>query len=304
MLRREFIFSAASALAPRLAGSVLVHEHVLVDFGGWQVAGTSRYNEDEVFRMAKPKLDELKPLGCRRLQECTPNFLGRNPRLLARLQDATGIELWSNTGIYGAADRKGVPDFALKETAAQLAQRWIDEARNGIDGIKPRFIKTAVGAYPLEPIDKKLIEAAALACRETGLVICSHTNGRGPSAMAQLDILAKMRAPAPKFVWVHAQSEKDQSYHEQVGLTGAWVEFDGINAKSADWHMDCVRFMRGKRLLNRTLISQDSGWYHVGEPGGGRYSGYTYIYTDFLPRLSGEDARQLLVLNPVECFGA
>ena len=37
------------------------------------------------------------------------------------------------------------------------------------------------------------------------------------------------------------------------------------------------------------MISQDSGWYHVTDPTGRPYNGYTYIYTDFLPRL--EQAR-------------
>lgn len=283
--------------------SVLVHEHVLVDFGGWRVATPSRYDRQEVIRAALPKLRELKPLGCRRLQECTPNFLGRDPVLLARLQELSGIEIWTNTGIYGAADRKGVPDFAYHETAGQLARRWIEEWKRGIDGVKPRFIKTAVNVFPLEPIDVKLVEAACLTSRETGLVICSHTNGGGRAALAQLEIAARMKVAASKFVWVHAQNEKDHSFHRTAAQAGAWVEFDGINARSAAWHLDCVQFMQEQRLSHRTLISQDSGWYRVGEPGGGRYNGYTFIYTDFLPKLDAARAEELLVTNPRACFG-
>jgi phosphotriesterase-related protein len=61
--------------------------------------------------------------------------------------------------------------------------------------------------------------------------------------------------------------------------------------------------MAARKLLGKVLISQDAGWYHVGEPGGGDYRGYTYIYTDFLPRLEPAWRRQLMVENPARAFG-
>ena len=54
--------------------------------------------------VARPKLEEVSRLGCRRLLECTPNVLGRDPELLRRLSDSVGLEIWSNTGLYGAAN--------------------------------------------------------------------------------------------------------------------------------------------------------------------------------------------------------
>jgi phosphotriesterase-related protein len=56
-------------------------------------------------------------------------------------------------------------------------------------------------------------------------------------------------------------------------------------------------------LLDRTLVSQDAGWYRPGEPGGGDYRGYTLLLEEFIPRLresgfSGEQVDQLLVKNP------
>ncbi len=88
-----------------------------------------------------------------------------------------------------------------------------------------------------------------------------------------------------------------------MARAGAWVEFDGIGPKTADWHLECVRFMAAKNLLDRTLISQDAGWYHVDEPGGGNYRGYAYIYTDFVPRLEPAWGRRLMIDNPVAAFG-
>lgn len=302
MTRREFLATLA-ATAAHVPNSTLVHEHVMVDFIGADQIAPGRYDPEEVFRAARPKLEEVYGYGCRRFLECTPNFLGRDARLMRRLSEATRIDIWINTGLYGAANHKFVPAFAREETAEQLARRWIEEFRRGVDGIKPRFIKTGVNKGPLHPLDRKLIQAAALCSRETGLTIASHT-GNGQAALEQLEIVESLKVSPSKFVWVHAQNEKDHSIHEKMARAGAWVEFDGINAKSAGWHLECVRFMAEKKLLNQTLISQDSGWYRVGEPGGGNFRGYAFIYTDFLPQLSPAEARLLMVENPARAFGA
>jgi len=55
--------------------------------------------------------------------------------------------------------------------------------------------------------------------------------------------------------------------------------------------------------LGRVLISQDAGWYNVGEPGGGNFRGYDTLFTEFLPALrkagaSEDDIHTLLVRNP------
>ncbi|MEJ5367223.1 MAG: hypothetical protein WHT08_02820 [Bryobacteraceae bacterium] len=303
MRRREFLISlvAAQSEARAIPGSILVHEHILVDFGG--VKNPSKYDRGEVLRAARPHLEEVKRYGCVRLLECTPQGLGRDPLLMKMAAELAGIEIWTNTGIYGAANRSGVPEWAWKANAKELAKRFLAEWKKGVDGVRPRFIKTAVNGYPLEELDRRLIEAAALASLETGMTIASHTNGGGKAAEAQLEILDKLRCPMSKFVWVHAQNEKDHVYHERVARAGAWVEFDGVGPKSRDWHLECVRFMQSQGLLERTLVSQDAGWYHAEIPGGGEYRGYTYIYTDFLPELPDEARKQLMVENPRRAFG-
>jgi phosphotriesterase-related protein len=185
MRRREFLSLAGGAALASQMASVLVHEHVLVDFVGAGQIRPGRYDRDEAFRVARPKLEELRGLGCRRLIECTPNFLGRDPELLARLSDAASLEIWSNTGLYGAANHKFVPAFARSETAAQLAKRWVAETR---EAWRPRFIKIGVNRGPLDALDRKLARAAAIASRETGLTIASHT-GDGAAAVEQLEIV-------------------------------------------------------------------------------------------------------------------
>jgi len=300
MRRREFLWAVGGVAFAGAPASVLVHEHVLVDFVGADRIRPGRYDRDEVFRVARPKLEDVRRLGCRRLLDCTPNFLGRDSELLARLSDAVGIEIWSNTGLYGAADHKFLPAFARSESAAQLAKRWIGETH---EAWRPRFIKIGVNRGPLDELDRKLVHAAAITSRETGLTIASHT-GDGAAAVEQLEIVTAERVSPAKFVWVHAQNEPDHNLHEKVARAGAWVEFDGIGPKTVEVHLECVRFLASRGLVKRTLVSQDSGWYHVGEPGGGEFRGYTYLYTHFLPRLMPAEVPILMWENPRAAFGA
>jgi phosphotriesterase-related protein len=51
------------------------------------------------------------------------------------------------------------------------------------------------------------------------------------------------------------------------------------------------------------LVSQDAGWYHVGEPGGGVFRGYTYLYSNFLSRLGPAQVSMLMWENPRTAFG-
>jgi phosphotriesterase-related protein len=298
------IMTVRGPIAPGKLGRTLMHEHVMVDFIGADKIAPGRYDPEEVFRTALPYLEKLKSLDCDTLVECTPNFLGRDPEILRRLSVATGLNILTNTGLYGAADDKYVPRFAFEETADQLATRWIREFEDGIppSGIRPGFMKIGVDGGPLSEIDAKLVRAAARTHRRTGLTIASHT-GDGRAALAQLDVLKEEGVNPSAFIWVHAQNESDPTVHRHAAELGAWVEFDGIAPQSVEKHVQLVLRMKHAGHLDRVLISHDAGWYHVGEPGGGTYRGYEALFTQFLPALrkagaSEDDVATLLVRNP------
>ena len=285
-------------------GVTLMHEHILVDFIGAAQVSPSRYDADAVLTKVLPHLQQARRLGCETLVECTPAYLGRDPRLLKRLSEASEVHILSNTGYYGAAKDKHLPAHAFDETAEQLATRWVREHERGIDGtgIKPAFMKIGVDESPLSAVDAKLVRAAALTHRETGLSIASHT-GTGAAALQELDLLESAGVPLSAFIWVHAQSERDETFHVRAARRGAWVEFDGITGTSVARHVELVRRMKDQGLLGQVLVSHDAGWYRVGEPGGGQFRPYDTLFTAFVPALKAAgfaetEIQQLLVRNP------
>jgi len=290
--------------SPRALGMTLMHEHVLVDFVGADKVSPQRYNSEEVFQTALPHLKALRAAGCRTLVECTPAFLGRDVSLLKRLASASGLHIVTNTGFYGAANDKYVPALAREESAQQLADRWIREFQDGIDGtgIRPGIIKIGVDPGSLSEIDAKLVRAAAKTHLQTGLTIASHT-GNGAAALEELELLKQEGVHPGAFIWVHAQTEDDRQLHLKAARQGAWVEFDGISEASAEKHLQLVKAMVDQGFSDRVLISQDAGWYHVGESKGGSYRPYTFAFANFVPFMrragvSTEQVRTLLIDNP------
>ncbi|QQS48965.1 MAG: phosphotriesterase [Acidobacteriota bacterium] len=290
-------------------GLTLMHEHILVDFIGADKVSRDRYNADEVFRVALPHLKRIRELGCRTLVDCTPNWLGRDARLLQRLSRASGLHIVTNTGYYGARNHIFLPAHVATETPEQLAARWIGEFERGIDGtgIKPGFIKIGVDAGPLSELNQKIVSTAALTHLKTGLAIGSHT-GNGEAAMQELDLIEKHGVSPEAFIWIHAQSERDSKIHLEAARRGCRIEFDGISPSSLDRHIELVTMMKKEGCLDQVLISQDAGWYHVGEPGGGNYRGYDLIFTAFIPALkkagfTRSEIDRLLIRNPAMALG-
>jgi phosphotriesterase-related protein len=302
------ILTVRGPLEPSALGTTLVHEHVMVDFIGADAVSPERYDSGEVFDTVLPHLQALRERGCQAFFEATPAYLGRDPVLLRRLSEASGLHLVTNTGYYGAAGDKHVPAQAWTETPRQLADRWTREFRRGIagTGIRPGFLKIGVDAGPLSEIDRKLVEAGALCHLDTGLTIAVHT-GNGPAALDILRTLAGAGVAPEAYVWVHAQSESDRPTHDWVARQGTWLEFDGVGWGSLDGHLDAVVDMKRRGRLRQVLVSQDAGWYHVGEPGGGHYQPHTTLFDRFVPALRArgfteDDIHTLLVDNPARAF--
>jgi len=61
-------------------------------------------------------------------------------------------------------------------------------------------------------------------------------------------------------------------------------------------------------LLNRILVSQDAGWYHVGEPQGGEFRNFNFVFTHLIPELmkngfTQSEIDQIFISNPAKAFG-
>lgn len=291
-------------------GNTLPHEHIMVDFIGASEVTPLRYDPRDVYQRALPFLNELVSRNCKAFFDCTPAYLGRDVKILQQLSKSSGIHIVTNTGLYGARDNIFIPWNLMRKSSEQLAAMWIKEARRGIDGtnILPGFIKIGVDKGNLSDFHATLAEAAALTHLKTGLTIASHT-GPSEAAYQQVEILRKNGVSPEAFIWVHAQEESDNQHHITLANQGVWVEFDGISEKteSIEKHLNHLKAMKTANLLHKVLISQDAGWYNVGEPNGGNFKNYNAIYDLFIPAMHKHQFTEgeidlLMVQNPAKAF--
>jgi phosphotriesterase-related protein len=289
-------------------GKTLHHEHLLVDFIGADSTGYHRWNKNEVVEKVLPYLLEIKKLGYKTLVECTPAYLGRDPELMKILAEKSGIQIITNTGYYSAVGAKFIPKHGFTESAEQLAERWIKEAKNGIEntGVYPGFIKIAVERGPLKEINRKVVEAACITHKATGLTIMSHT-GLALPAYQQLDILAEYGVRPSAFIWTHAHNEKDFSKHIEAAKMGTWIAFDNFKPERLERYVEFALLMKKEGLLGKLLFSHDAGWYRPGEPDGGKFRGFTEIEELLIPALEKNgltqpDIHRLFVQNPSQAF--
>jgi phosphotriesterase-related protein len=302
------IITVSGKISVDAMGKTLHHEHLLVDFIGADSIGYHRWNKAEVVEKVVPYLLEIKKSGYQTLVDCTPAYLGRDPELLKILSEKSGIQIITNTGYYSAVGGKYIPAHGFTETAEQLAKRWIAEAKNGIEdtGVYPGFIKIAVERKPLEEINRKVVEAACITHKATGLVIMSHT---GPSvpAFQQLEILKSYDVDASAFIWTHAHNEQDFAKQIEAAKMGAWIAFDNFTPQQLERFVEFALLMKKENLLNKVLFSHDAGWYDPAKPDGGKFRGFTEIEELLIPALlkSGleqKDINQLFVVNPATAF--
>lgn len=304
------VITVTGEIRPDKLGTTLSHEHVLVDFTGAELQGNPDYDNDAAFRVILPHVTEIFNLGVKTFVDCTPKYLGRNPLLLKRLSEETGMNFITNTGFYGALDNKYIPEPVLNMPAEAIAAFWIAEFKQGIDGtgIHPGFIKIGVNPGPLSDFHKVLVRAAALAHKATGLTVMSHT-GPSQAAFEQLEILAQEGVKADAFIWTHAHSEKDMSKHVEAAKAGAWISLDGFwgGADKAAEIAEMVVNMKKYNVLHRLLLSQDAGWFDPEHPDGSNYQPHTPLFEELIPALNragitDADLHKILGVNPGKAF--
>lgn len=292
-------------------GPALPHEHVMCDFIGAGQTGRHRWDVAEVVRVMKPFLQALRRRGVRGFVDCTPAFIGRDPRVLRQLAQETGMHILTNTGYYGGAGDRFLPPHAFMETPQQLAERWVREWEQGIEdtGVRPGHIKIGVdeatGSPPsLSAVDAKLVDAAAIASRRTGLAVTCHTGGATAGYQAAERFVRAGANPA-RFIVAHSDGHGTET-NRRVAELGCWVSLDGHGYRALEEHLATLEPLL-ERHAHRLLLSMDSGWYNVGEPAGGKIRDYTYLTDTLLPALRRRGVaeatiRRLTVENPARAF--
>ena len=297
-------------------GYTMPHEHVFHDQGDLVTAGQKA--PEGVFSLWRwdkqlEILEDYKAMGGKTIVDamCRPGD-GRNPAGLVLASMTTGLNIIAATG--DAEDFPGTPrDLTVmhkNETIDQIAEHYIDEIENGMDGscAKAGWIKGSSQYCYISEGAEKCLRAACRAAKETGVPVHTHTEG-GSFALEQLEIVLDEGLPASQFCMAHMDRNLDYWVHKKVLETGAYIIYDGPG--KVKYYPDSARIEVLKKLIadgfgKQIMLSMDAGKKtHHKVYGYG--PGLRYIKERFLPRLLEEGVSQeqidnFMIHNPARFY--
>jgi phosphotriesterase-related protein len=249
----------------------------------YQLYFDKNYDEErlgDLYSKLLPVFISLYESGCRTVAEASPPIGGQNLKLMQKLSVASKINIIPNTGwlfprcVYLVHDEK------------DLAKRWIDDFKGGLDtvegiNIRPGHIKILLDTGSLTGVDCKMVNAAAIASKETGMPIHCHMI-ESEKAEKVMDLLAKEGFDFSKFLWAHASLEGNMDVIDKAVSMGAWIGFDLIKKGEYKKNLDILSEALGRGYKGRILLSQDYDFYEEVTKHGSNHH-CACFFTDFIP---------------------
>lgn len=264
--------------------------------------------------LAAREIERYLGLGGQTIIDATSMNSGRDLKGLRDLSTRTGVKIIAGTGYYLEASH---PDDFSDHSVEDIAAQILDDLSQGEDGVRPGIIgEIGIGAEFAES-ERRSLEGAFIAQRESGLPIQVHLPAWYRHGHKVLD-LAEQNGVAPdSVVLCHmGPSAHDTAYQHELLRRGAWIQYDmiGMEVFYADQGAQCPSDEENaKRIvdlseagfLSQVLISQDVFIKSLLREWGG--PGYGHILQYFIPRLHrfGFDRAatdQLLIANPRALF--
>ncbi|MDZ7720914.1 MAG: hypothetical protein U5K72_18995 [Balneolaceae bacterium] len=286
-------------------GFTLTHEHIMSNFGK-DISEASEYDEAALLNQVAPYLKKIKTLGVDTIFDCTTAYFGRRVDLLQSIADSTGLKIVTNTGFYGAAGDRYIPEIAYESSAEEISKIWVNEFENGIDGtnIKPGFIKLAFDGGASSEIDIKLFQAGILAHLQTGLTMAVHTGDNLEAFKTQLNLLEQYDVSPEAWIWTHASWGTDIETMIEAARERR-VDFTTMTSKSSNIleFIDILQTFKSENLLHKVLLSHDGN----GFPGGGEIRPFEAIMKNLIPAMqehgfNEQEINQIFIQNPKKAF--
>jgi phosphotriesterase-related protein len=309
-------------------GRTLVHEHIRISYYGEELDPRYSWDRAETVERAVDKMGELLDAGFRTFVDPCPIELGRDPELYAEISARSGMRIVCTTGFYTEHLSSGLPFYWRARDPEEIAELYVRELVEGIagtGGIRAGAIKAATGVE-VTPAESRCLTGAALAQREVGCAIITHTENSKHGDVQQ-DLFADGGADLGRVLIGHQDEQTDVAPIRKLAERGTFVGVDRIGLEILapdERRADHVATLVREGFTEQVCLSQDHicaltaprssfwvppqnrdaaatrreeiAWQVWQRP-------YTYILTDFVPRLlergvTDDDVEAIFVDNP------
>ena len=337
------INSVCGQLSREQLGVVSSHEHVLLDLTAfyqalpvpgiedpatqkvemWNLGILSRdcyALKDNLLLMdhavAIDEVSRFRDAGGNTIVDASLPGIGRDPKALAAISKATGLNIIMGTGYYVGQTH---PEALQKMTEEEIAETMVAELRDGVDGVRAGYIGEIGISEIFDDKERRVLRAAAIASKKTGAAINVHINPWTVNGMEAADILLNAGVEPHKICISHIDVTNDLDYIHTLLQKGVYIEFDNFgkeyyirrevrNSGYGNFVHDTDRVALVKQLiqegyLRQILLACDVCLKNLLHKYGGW--GYDHVLTNIVPMLeevglTDDQIKTMLVANPAD----
>jgi phosphotriesterase-related protein len=307
-------------------GVVFMHEHVFIRTESlqWGWPGFGGWDEETEVAAARQRLSQLHANGVDTILDMTIPGLGRDPALVARTVEGTGLKVMFATGFY-TYEHLPLP-FSLRGPGKVLDgdDRLLESLFEadltvgmGETGFRAAVLKIVTDEPGMTPDVERLANAVASVQLRTGVPICTHAHAPSQRGLEQQRLLAGRGVDLGRVMIGHSNETTDLDYLTKIIDDGSYLGWDRCGLPLAvplDAQIDTLAALCERGYAGRIMLSHDKSsfmdWFSAAEvdPVLPDWR-FTYLHDTVLPGLrdrgvSDDQIEQMLIRNPREFFGA
>lgn len=299
-------------------GPTLLHEHVFVRNPELEVnLPDDEWDAEQAVATAVRGFKDLHELAIDTVVDLTVPGLGRDVRLVAQVAERVPVNLIAATGWYTSNVlptyfRFHGPGLTI-DRADPLVSLFVRDITEGIGGgdVRAGMIKVVTDKEGLTPDVERVMSAAAIAHRETGVSITTHSHPPSRNGLDQQAFLGERGVPADRIIIGHSGDTTDLDYLRELMDRGSTIGMDRFGMEHVLSDEERVRTVVSLLELgygDRMVLSHDAAFYSHITPPSWRATSAPHWKMDTISRrilpmlraagVSSDELAQLLVANP------
>ena len=177
------------------------------------------------YQTQKKEILRFKKAGGNTMVDATMPGIGRDPQMLKKISEETGINVIMGTGYYVGSTH---PEALATMTEEEIADEMAKELTEGVDGVKAGVIGEIGISEIFDDKERRVLRAAAIAHKKTGAGVLVHINPWTTNGVEAMEILLEKGVSPDRIAISHIDVENREEYVLEMLKKGVYVEFDNF----------------------------------------------------------------------------